>query len=31
MDLDALVITDTWLTGNVSDQKFVGGVIPFGY
>ena len=24
MDFDALVITETWLTGNVSDQKIVG-------
>ena len=24
MDLDALVIAKTWLTGNVSDQKIVG-------
>jgi len=23
MDVDALVITETWLTGNVSDQKIV--------
>jgi len=31
MDLDALVITETWLTGNVSDQKIVGDVTPVGY
>ena len=31
MDLDALVITETWLTGNVSDQKLVGDVTPAGY
>jgi len=31
MDLDALVITKTWLTGNVSDHKIVGDVIPAGY
>ena len=31
MDLDALVITETWLTGNVSDQKSVGDVTPAGY
>ena len=31
MDLDALVITDTWLTGNVSDQKIVGDVTPAEY
>ncbi|KAK2151927.1 hypothetical protein LSH36_345g00012 [Paralvinella palmiformis] len=28
---DALVITETWLTGNVSDQKIVGDVTPAGY
>ena len=28
MDLDALVITETSLTGNVSDQKIVGDVTP---
>ena len=28
MDLDALVITETWLTGNVSDQKIAGDVTP---
>ena len=28
MDLDAVVITETWLTGNVSDQKIVGDVTP---
>ena len=31
MDLDALVITEPWLTGNVSDQKIVGDVTPVGY
>jgi len=31
MDLDAFVITETWLTGNVSDQKIVGDVTPAGY
>ena len=31
MDLYALVITETWLTANVSDQKFVGDVTPAGY
>ena len=31
MDLDALVITQTWLTVNVSDQKIVGDVTPVGY
>jgi len=31
MDLDALAITETWLTGNVSDQKHVGDVTPAGY
>ncbi|KAK2142003.1 hypothetical protein LSH36_1007g01009 [Paralvinella palmiformis] len=31
MDLDSLVITQTWLTGNVLDQKFVGDVTPAGY
>ncbi|KAK2148286.1 hypothetical protein LSH36_505g01065 [Paralvinella palmiformis] len=31
MDLDALVITKTCLTGNVSDQKIVGEVTPAGY
>ena len=31
MDLDALVITETWLTGNVSDQNIVGDVTPAGY
>ena len=31
MDLDVLVITETWLTGNVSDQKIVGDVTPTGY
>jgi len=31
MHLDAVVITETWLTGNVSDQKIVGDVTPAGY
>jgi len=31
MDLDALVITATWLTCNVSDQKIVGDATPAGY
>ena len=31
MDLDTLVITETWLTGNVSDQTIVGDVTPAGY
>ena len=31
MDLDALVIRDTWLSGNVSDQKIVSNVTPAGY
>jgi len=31
MDLDALVITETWLTGNVSDQKNVSDVTPARY
>ena len=31
MDLDVLVITETWMTGNVSDQKIVGDVTPAGY
>jgi len=31
MDLDALVITETWQTGNVSDKKIVGDVTPVGY
>ena len=30
MDLDALVITENWLTGNVSDQKIVDEVTPAG-
>jgi len=30
-DIDALVITETWLTSNVSDQKLVGVVTPAGY
>ena len=31
MNIDALVITGTLLTGNVSDQTIVGGVTPAGY
>ena len=31
MDLDALVITETWLTGNVSGQKDVSDVAPADY
>jgi len=31
MDLDALVITETWLTGNISNQKIVGDVTLAGY
>ena len=31
MDLDALFITATWLTGNVSDKKSVGEVTQTGY
>jgi len=31
MDLDALVITETWLTGNGSDQKRISDVTPAGY
>jgi len=31
MDLDHLVITETWLSGNISDQKIVGDVTPAGY
>ena len=31
MDLDALVITETWLTGNVSDQKIAVDVTKTGY
>ena len=31
MDLDAIVITQTWLTGNVSDQTFVGDLTSAGY
>ena len=27
-NLDALVITETWLTGNASDQTIVGDVTP---
>jgi len=31
MDLDAFIITETWLTGNVSDQKIIREVTPVGY
>ena len=31
MDVDALVITETWLTGNVSDQNIIDEVTPAGY
>ena len=31
MDIDALIITDNWLDGNVSDQIIVGDVTPTGY
>ena len=31
IDLNTLVITETWLTGNISDQKSVGGLTPSGY
>ena len=31
MDLGVLVVIETWLTGNVSDQKIVGDVTPAGY
>ena len=31
MDLDVVFITDTWLTGNVSDQRIVGDVNPARY
>jgi len=31
VDLDAFVITDIWLTDNVSDQKIVGDATPPGY
>jgi len=31
MNLDALFITATWLTGNVSDKKSVGEVTQTGY
>jgi len=30
MDLDTLVITETWLTGNVSAENIVGEVTPAG-
>ena len=28
VDLDVLVMTESWLTGNVSDQNIVGEVTP---
>jgi len=31
MDIEALVITETWPTGNVSDQKTVSDVTLAGY
>ena len=31
MVLDALVIIETWLTGNVSNQNIVGDMSPAGY
>ena len=31
MDLDALDVTQTWLTDNVLDQKIVGQLTPGGY
>ena len=31
MDLDALVITETWLTGKLSDQKTVQSIIQLGF
>jgi len=31
MDFYALVITESWLAGNVSDQKIVGDVTPNEY
>jgi len=31
MDLDALLIAETWLTGNVSHQKSVGEETPARY
>ena len=31
MDLDVLVITKSWLTGNVSDQNIVDHVTPAEY
>jgi len=31
MDLGAIVIIETWLTGNVSDHKMFGDVTTAGY
>ena len=31
LDLDDIVITETWLTGTVSDQNIVGEVTSVGY
>lgn len=31
MDFDALVVTETWLTGNDSDQTIIGDITPEGY
>jgi len=31
MDLDVLVITENWLTGEASDQKIIDAVTPAGY
>ena len=31
VDFDALVITETWLTGKDSDQKIIGDMTPEGY
>ena len=31
MDFDVFFITETWLTGNASNQKIVGDVTPAGY
>ena len=31
MDLDALIITETWLTGIDSDHRIIGDLTPDGY
>ena len=31
LDLDALVITETWLTGKDSDHRIIGDLTPDGY